>query len=227
MNDDVSYDDEKCKRFNESLDEEGEVIIAGASFPRSRILFEMDKELYKQALIEFTEQDYDDLKQCVFHSYPASIAFNFRLSEKGEGSDDPVKKLLRLKDTWEAIVFVLYALVMGEVRYRKENLKTAQIFVSYGSGGNSVYANFNTERILSDAVKQKIHNIKAIVQFCKANSLNFKCQEIEESLLDDLLQLQDIRNDISHHATPTREQAESDWNYQRQHDSNTSFNGAS
>ncbi len=134
MSGDVRYDDEKCKRFNESLD----------------------------------------------------------------------------KNTWEAIVFVLYALVMGEVRYKKANLKAAQVFVSHGAGGDPVYADFNTDRILSDAIKQKIQNIKGIAQFCKANSLGAKCQEIDESLLDDLLQLQDIRNDVSHHAAPTREQAEAE-----------------
>lgn len=208
MSGDAQYDDEKCKRFNESLDEGGEVIIAGASFSRSRILFETDKELYKQALADFEEQDFEELKQTIFDNYPACIAYNFRLSEKGEGSTDPVRKLLHLKDSWEAVVFVLYALVMGEVRHKKVSLKAAQVFVSHGTGGNPVYANFNTDKILSDAIKQKIQNIKGIVQFCKANSLGFKCEGTDESLLDDLLQLQDVRNDVSHHAAPTREQAE-------------------
>ena len=89
-------------------------------------------------------------------------------------------------------------------------MKTAQVFVSLGAGGNPLYGNFNTERILSDAIKQKIQNVKAIIQHCKTNSLGFKCEEIDETLLDDLLKLQDIRNDISHHAAPTREQAEAE-----------------
>jgi len=210
MSESVQYDDNKYKRFNESLDEEDEIVIAGASFPRSRILFEMDIELYKQAHQEFKEQDYEELKQIVFGYYPACIAYNFRSSEKGEGSTDPVRKLLHLKDSWEAIVFVLYALVMGEVRYKKVDMKTAQVFVSLGAGGNPVYTNFNTDRILSDALKQKIQNVKAIIQYCKKNTLGFNCEEIDETLLDDLLKLQDIRNDISHHAAPTREQAEAE-----------------
>lgn len=210
MSEDVLYEEEKCRRFNESLDDEGEVVIAGASFSRSRILFEMDRELYKQALAEFTEQEFEELKQIIFDYYPACIAYNFRLSERGEGSTDPVRKLLHLKDSWESIIFVLYALVMGEVRHKKINLKTAQVFVSHGAGGNPIYSNFNIDKILSDAIKQKIHNIKGIIQFCKTNSLGFKCEEINEPLLDDLLQLQDIRNEISHHATPTREQAEAE-----------------
>jgi hypothetical protein len=50
--------------------------------------------------------------------------------------------------------------------------------------------------------------LKAIVGFAQTNSLGFKCEEIDIGLLDDLLALQNIRNDISHHAAPTREQAE-------------------
>lgn len=210
MSDDVLYDDERCKRFNESLDEGGEVIIAGTSFIRSRILFEMDREYYEQALSDFEEQEFEELKQTVFDYYPACIAYNYRLSERGEGATDPVRKLLHLKDTWEAVVFVLYALVMAEVRYKKVDMKTAQVFVSHGADGNPVFGNFNSDKILSDAIKQKIHNIRGIIQFSKANGLGFKCEEIDESLLDDLLALQDIRNDISHHAAPTREQAEAE-----------------
>lgn len=210
MSDDIRYEDEKSRRFNESLDEEGEIEIASISFQRSRILYELAYNTYKDAFEEFKEQDFEDLKSIVFDEYPACIAYNFRLSEKGEGATDPVRKLLHLKDTWEATVFVLYSLVMGEVRQKGIDLKAAQVFVSFGAGGNPNYVNFNTDRILSDAIKQRLQNIKGIIKFCKENSLGFKCEEIDEMIIDDLLALQDIRNDISHHAAPTREQAEAE-----------------
>lgn len=206
----IKYEDEICRRFSDSLDEEGGIYIAGIEFQRSRILYELAYTSYVDAYHEFQEQEYLDLKQTIFDTYPACVAYNFRLSERGEGANDPVRKLLHLKDTWEAIVFVLYALVIGEVRYRNIDMKTLQIFVSLGTGGKPQYANFNTARILSDAIKQRIQNIKAIIVNCKSNQLGFKCEEIDETLLDDLLDLQDIRNDISHHTTPTREQAESE-----------------
>lgn len=210
MSDELQYDDQRCQRFNESLDEEGEVIIANIPFQRSRILFELANPTYKDAYNEFLEQEFDDLKQSVFDYYPACIAYNFRLSERGEGADDPVRKLLHLKDTWESVVFVLYALVLGEVRHKGIDLKAAQHFVSLDPGGNPRYAHFNTDKILSDAIKQKIQNIKGIILHGKVHSLGFKFEEVDESLCDDLLRLQDIRNDISHHTAPTREQAESE-----------------
>ena len=124
MNELIQYDDPKCQRFNESLDEEGEVAIANVPFQRSRILYELAFESYQDAFSEFLEQEFEELKQTVYNSYPACIAYNFRLSERGEGADDPVRKLLHLKDSWEAIVFVLYALVLGEVRHKRVNLKS-------------------------------------------------------------------------------------------------------
>jgi len=210
MSEEIKYEDAQYQRFNESLDEEGGVTIASIPFQRSRILYELAYESYQDAFDEYLEQEFENLKQTVYDSYPACIAYNFRLSEKGEGANDPVRKLLHMKDSWESIVFILYALVFGEVRHKRVNLKTAQHFVSIDSGGNSIYANFNTDKILSDALKQKIQNIKGIVSYCKQNALGFKCEEIEGLLFDDLLKLQDIRNDISHHTSPTREQAEAE-----------------
>ncbi|MGD9973487.1 MAG: hypothetical protein AB7S77_10530 [Desulfatirhabdiaceae bacterium] len=210
MTDELQYEDQRYQRFNESLDEEGDVVIANILFQRSRILFELANPTYKDAFSEFLEQEFDDLKQSVFDYYPACIAYNYRLSERGQGADDPVRKLLHLKDTWESVVFVLYALIMGEIRHRGIDLKAAQHFVSLDPGGNPIFAHFNTSKILSDAIKQKIYNIKGILLHSKTNNLGFKFQEIDESLCDDLLRLQDIRNDISHHTAPTREQAESE-----------------
>ena len=211
MSEEIKYEATKCQRFNESLDADGNVVIANIPFQRSRILYEIDIETYKQALYEFWEQDYEELKQIIFDAYPACIAYNFRLSERGEGAGDPVRKLLHLKDCWEAIIFVLYALVMGEVRKRGVGLKSVQVFVSHDAGGNPIFANLNTDKILSESLKQKLYNIKAIVEHLKGDWLDdVRCECIEVSLIDDLIQLQDIRNDLSHHNTPTREQAEAE-----------------
>jgi len=210
MSNGLKYEDEEYKRFNDYLDEEGSIDIAGIAFQRSRVLYELANDTYIDAYYEFQEKELVDLKQFIFDAYPACIAYNYRLSEKGEGANDPVRKLLHLKDSWEAIVFILYALIMGEIRYRKVEMKTTRLFVSLGLDGNPVFANFNTEKILSNAIKQKIQNIKAIAHYCKINTLGYKCEEIDETLIDDLLELQDIRNDISHHTAPTREQAEAE-----------------
>ncbi len=210
MSDEIRYEDEKFKAFNESLDEDSELVVGKISFQPSRVLYELAIEAYEEAYQDFLERQYEEIKETVFHDYPACIAYNFRLSERGEGATDPVRKLLHLKDSWESIIFVLYALIMGEVRNKGADLKAVQVFVSHDASGNPLFANFNTDKILSDALKQKLHNMKAIIQHTKINALGFKCEEIDLSLFDDLLQLQEIRNDISHHTAPTREQAENE-----------------
>jgi len=204
----IQYEDIKCLRFNESLDEQGEFPIAGVSFLPSRILFEMDIVAYEEAFNEFKEQEFEALKDTVYNQYPSCIAYNFRLSEKGEGASDPVRKLLHLKDAWESIVFVLYAIVWGEIRHKSIDLKAAQVFISNGPTGDPVYGYFNTNKLLTDALKTKIQNLKAIVTFSQANHLGLKCEAIDTKLLDKLLDLQDIRNGISHHTAPTKEEAE-------------------
>ena len=203
------YEHERYQRFNESLDEAGTIQIAGTEFLPSRILYEMEPIGYVEAYQEFQDTEFERLKDTVYNQYPSCIAYNFRLSEKGEGASDPVRKLLHLKDTWESIAFVLYAIVWGEIRHKGIDLKATQVMVGTSPTG-PVYKNFNTDRLISDALKTKIQNIKAVVEYSRANGLGLKCEEIEPDLLDKLLALQDIRNDISHHTAPTREEAEAE-----------------
>jgi len=210
MSDEIRYEDDKFKAFNESLDEDGDLVVGKISFQPSRVLYELAIEAYREAYQDFLERQYEEIKETVFHDYPACIAYNFRLSERGEGSTDPVRKLLHLKDSWESIIFVFYAIILGEVRSKGADLKAVQVFVSHDTSGNPICASLNTDKILSDALKQKLHNMKAIVHHVKSNSLGFQCGAIDLSIFDDLLQLQEIRNDLSHHTAPTREQAEAE-----------------
>lgn len=205
----LDYEHKDYKKFNDSLDESGEIDIAGISLFPSRILYEMEPIGYVEAYQEFQDTEFERLKDTVYNQYPSCIAYNFRLSEKGEGASDPVRKLLHLKDTWESIAFVLYAIVWGEIRHKGIDLKATQVMVGTSPTG-PVYRNFNTDRLISDALKIKIQNIKAVVEYSRANGLGLKCGEIEPDLLDKLLALQDIRNDISHHTAPTREEAEAE-----------------
>jgi len=197
----IKYDDQEC--FNQNFDANHQSLVIGDNeLVASWLLYNTDPDLYLSVLEDFKQTQYEDLKQSVYDQYPSAIAYNFRQSERGEGSADPVRKLLHLKDTWESIIFILYAIVCGEVRKNAIDLTTVDICV----GGS--LKKFNSSYLMTDALKLKIENIRGIIKYSIANSLNLKCETIEESLLDDLFSLQDIRNDISHHAAPTREQAE-------------------
>jgi hypothetical protein len=190
--------------FNQSIDDDfDEIKIYNESFLPSYILFELKREAYRIALTDFYEHQFEELQQLVFDSFPAMIAYNYRLSVRGPGANDPVKRFLHLKDTWEGAINIINALAFGEVRAKNINLKTA---VVYHSGNPNLH--FNSKVIRTDELKQRLENIRAIVRFSKDNSLGLLAEQISLSGLDYLYELQDNRNQFSHTATPTKEQAE-------------------
>lgn len=190
--------------FNQSIDNEiGEINIYGEELLPSYVLFELKKETYRIALTDFLEREFEELQELVFDRFPALIAYNYRLSVRGPGANDPVKKFLHLKDAWEGSINILNALSFGEIRTKGVDLKTANVF---HSGNPNLH--FNSKIILTDEPKQKLENIRAIVKFSTDNSLGLKIEQISLATLDYLYELQNNRNQFSHTATPTKEQAE-------------------
>ncbi len=201
--DDLRYEDHED--FNQSIDDdEGVITVLDTPFRASEILFTLQKETYRIALTDFEDQQTEELKQLAFNVLPDCIAYNYWLSQRGPNSNNPIYRFLHLKDSWEAVIFTLNALVWGEVRAKAIDLKAAQV---YRSGNPNLP--FNAPTLLSDEPKQIIENIKAVVNFSNANGLNLKCgNAISVELITTLYELQNNRNHFSHTATPTREQAE-------------------
>jgi hypothetical protein len=191
--------------FNESIDEEtGEIVIYGEKLSASHVLYELKYETYRIALTDFIDRKLEDLQELAFDAYPPLIAYNYRSAMRGPGSNDPVKRFLHLKDAWEGAINTLNALALGEVRAKGIILKTAQV---YHSGNPNM--NFKAKVIRTDELKQRLENVRAIINYSSASSLGLKCEQyIRPSLLDSLYSLQDNRNHFSHSATPTKEQAE-------------------
>jgi hypothetical protein len=190
--------------FNQSVDDQiSEIYVCGEKFLPSYVLFELKRETYRIALTEFLESQFEELQELVFDSFPALIAYYYRLSLRGIGANDPVKKFLHLKDAWEGAINILNALVFGEVRAKGIDLKTANV---YHSGNPNLH--FTPKVIRTDELKQRLENIRAIIKYSNDNSLELKSEQISPSVLDCLYDLQDNRNHFSHTSTPTKEQAE-------------------
>jgi len=200
---------EEHEDFNLDLDEsESPVEILGSRFRPSEVLFNMQRETYRIALTDFYDRQIEELKQFAFKELPDSISYNYWLSERGPGSGNPISKFLHLKDSWEAVIFVLNALVWGEVRAKSIDLKTADV---YHSGQPNL--KFNSRVLLTDELKQILENIKAVANFSTENGLNLKCGNyISIELIETLYELQNNRNHFSHTSTPTQEQAEAELN---------------
>jgi hypothetical protein len=199
---DLKYED--YEEFNQSIDDdEGAINILNTPFRASEILFTLQKETYRIALTDFENQQTEELKQLAFETFPSNIAYNFRLSDRGANANNPINKFMHLKDTWEAAIFILNALAWGEVRAKGIDLKTADVFHS-----GQPNQRFNSSVLMTDALKQMLENVKAIVNFSNANGFNLKCgQFIKLELIDALYELQNNRNHFSHSAAPTQEQA--------------------
>ena len=189
--------------FNQSVDDDiSEIIIYREQFQPSYVLFELKRETYRIALTEFEERQFEELQEAVFDRFPALIAYNYRLSVRGPGANDPVKKFLHLKDAWEGAINILNALALGEVRTKGIDFKTATVFHSGNPG-----MHFNAKVIRTDELKQRLENVRAIVKSSKDNALGLKIEKISPTVLDSLYILQDNRNHFSHTSTPTKEQA--------------------
>jgi hypothetical protein len=201
--DDLRY--EAHEDFNQSIDDdEGVITVLDTQFRASEILFTLQKETYRIALTDFEERQAEELKQLAFNVLPDCIAYHYWQSQRGPNSNNPIERFLHLKDSWEAVIFTLNALVWGEVRANSIDLKAADV---YHSGAANL--RFNSRVLLSDELKQILENVKAVVNYSTTNGLHLKCGDnITLDLINTLNELQNNRNHFSHTATPTREQAE-------------------
>jgi hypothetical protein len=106
--------------FNDWLDTQyGEFEISNDivffSQSASAILFEMDRVGYRAALEAFQSDQLNELKRSILDYFPLPIAYHFHKVEKGY--ENQIQRLHSLRDIWEAQIFTLYALVVGECRF--------------------------------------------------------------------------------------------------------------
>lgn len=99
--------------FNDFLDEEGPVDICGRTFLRSELLA-LYPAFYREALAEWREQQRTELLDDAVDRFPQPIAhclYRFLNSWRTQN-----ERLQFLKDTWEAIIAVAFALAAAQVR---------------------------------------------------------------------------------------------------------------
>ncbi|ULT26854.1 hypothetical protein KUH03_08520 [Sphingobacterium sp. E70] len=157
--DDLIYEDHED--FNQSIDDdEGAITILSTSFRASKVLFTLEKETYRIALTDFENQQTEELKQLAFNVLPDCISYHYWQSQRGPNSNNPIERFLHLKDSWEAVIFTLNALVWGEVRAKGTDLKTADV---YHSGQPN--QRFNSRVLLSDELKQILKMLKQLSIF--------------------------------------------------------------
>lgn len=187
--------------FNDSLDNSYKAIeIAGTSFPASRVLHTMDPDAYRAALIDFRQQQEDELKELVISRFPTPIANRFDKVENGCARDS--ERLSVLKDVWESIIYVLYALVVGEFRCMAEPFSNAKLILPSGS------ERLKFAQLFSDKLSDRIGITSGLLMFALEHSLDTVFTEIvSPDVLETIRILNQARNGFAHDETKSEEQA--------------------
>lgn len=185
----ISYTD--FPDFNEWLDndENNTVIISGFSFPPSDTLYKMNYGQYCEILEEYLADDEVLLKE-VYTEFPTPIAYYLHQAE--ENYDSPHHRLGLLKSAWEALVFVIFGIVVSEARHRSFPLKDLGI---------------NLKDYYSDRLAQKLSIVENILDYCYKNSFQFRCADIISlNAISIMRELNRKRNEFAHSFEKSPEQ---------------------
>jgi len=117
---------ERDREFDEVVDSEGPIEIRGQPFIRSEVLAS-DPVAYRQALEEYREERLELLLEAGTERFPHPIAHCLYRYLNSAQTDN--ERLQFLKDTWEALISVIFSLTVSEVRKRGQpvSITTDQI----------------------------------------------------------------------------------------------------
>lgn len=194
----MNYTD--CPEFNDYLDQQyEEVKIASFSSPASAVLFDLDIQAYIDAYNSYLSEQKSNFPAKVIDFFPAPIAFY--LERTVHGYDNNIQRLHLLRSTWEALIYILYAITIGEVIDRGLNLSSLRIFsnqkIKLSNG------------LLSDKLGYKLEVIEKILDYNIANSSNLIIGDIiQSSAIETIRELNGERNSFSHIAALGESQAE-------------------
>lgn len=110
---------ERDAEFDEVVDAEGAIDIRGRSFARSEVLAS-DPVAYREALVDYRQEKQVELLETVTEGFPYPVAhclYRFLNSARSEN-----ERLQFLKDSWESIIAVAFALAAAEIRAGGETI---------------------------------------------------------------------------------------------------------
>jgi len=192
--------------FNDYLDSKySEIRIENFTSLASSILFEMDNAAYVDAYNAYLAEQKEELPEKVMQRFPAPVAFYFERALHGYENNN--QRLHLLRSTWESLIYILYAIVIGEIIDKRLNLSTLRIFTNAKiklNGGNG---------LLSDKLGYKLEVIEKVLKYNILNTSNLITGEIIPiSVIEKLRELNIDRNSFSHIAALEESQAEEIYN---------------
>lgn len=184
-----------CPQYNQWLDESyeeehGHLEIFSYEPRASEVLFQMSPTTYEATFSDFQTEYDEDLNRIVTEKFPSPIAHYYYRFENGYESD--LQRLYLLRDTWEAIIDVLHALAVGEIRFR----------------GIALSGPIKFAHLLSNKVADRLLNIERIVAAASARGVDLCVGKVApQSVLEKMRELNQTRNAFSHSAAQSESQA--------------------
>ncbi|NPD86028.1 hypothetical protein HNS38_14740 [Lentimicrobium sp. L6] len=190
----IGYDDNPA--FNDWLDENFTVVIADYDFNASEVLYTNKYENYIEALGSFNT-DPQIVIDRIFNNFPNPIAHYLYEAENNYQNDH--HRLDLLKSCWEATIFLIFGLVVGEARYRNIPLKEL---------GLTTWNKFR-----SDRVHDKLNIVENILNHVETTNIDFECKNIIPlETLSGIRSLNGERNGFEHASAKTSMQQKSLYN---------------
>ena len=186
---------DKLADFNEWVDLQyadanGELEVLGFRPRPSQVLHQLSFDTYEVALADYRAQKEEELKDVVISEFPAPIAHYFYRFLYG--SENELQRLHFLRDTWEAIINFLHALVVGETRFLTLSLTEPLKF----------------SELMSDKLNARLLNIERILDHSNANGITLESEKVvSNALLTRMRELNQTRNAFSHIGAQSEEQA--------------------
>jgi len=190
------FDAESKQRFDESLDADAEIRIAGAIFFPSKILATMEPDFYKEALLEFEQSEKNDAVTLICEKYPKPIALH--LYRALLGTRDTKSRFESLRDTWEATIYIIYALVLGEFRANQYPLKLTRTQREEHISVKQ-HKQMSIDDIYTQTLSNKLDVIEQLYDYAMLNALPLNCLRIISSdIIRRIRDLNKVRNDFAH-----------------------------
>lgn len=182
---------EALPEFNDWIDSQcGELNILGFDPKPSYVLHQLSFGTYEAAIADYEAQREDELKELATTEFPAPIAHYFYRFLYG--SENELQHLHFLRDTWEATISILHALVISELRFRQIPLSDPLKF----------------RELLSDSLNDRLVNIERAFDVAANQGIALTASTlIPRTVIGHIRELNQTRNAFSHAAAQSDEQA--------------------
>lgn len=187
--------------FRATLEEEpGIVSIAGESFHPADILRSLAPLAYQTALGEFVQERLASALARACDEFPAPIAI--ALYRALYSASNEHERLLHYRDTAEALIIVLLAVVVGECRAK--GVKLRGVTFPNPSGRPE---ELTARKLLSDSVAHRLAMLDGLLSGLTGQRSLICIRSIPRDAVQRLSEFKDIRNDFSHYQAMSEPEA--------------------